>query len=605
MKVSFNEFVQDLIAGGAGDQAEMAVRGALRHQPNKAELHALLAEVLLSDQRAEAALQVCEDFLKKQPDDPGCHYQAAHANSMLKRVQHAIRHFLRAFKQRPLLHNCAAWAHYIGEQTGDWQRVLSLYGWLVQQQPDNPVFWESQAFAAAEAQDYDLLLESFLRAYALSNQEARFLAKIGGAYLLKEQYNEAQPWLMRARMVEPDNLDVLNNLGMLALFRRRFDQADTIFRAVLQRDPNYLHGRINQARCAAERGDVVKAEHCYRQLFAEYPQNHTIRFQFATLSLRCGDWPAGFSHFEARFVTEAYLGRQHRSLAGVRWTGQPLGGKRLLVWAEQGYGDCIQFVRFLVPLAERVAAAGGQLVFCCFDLQFSLLRASLPANIEMLTPLTLDQQSDAHDYHCPLASVPLALRVTSVSPDKAPGEQPAYQHPRPAARARGRALLAEFKTSLKVGLAWHGSAQHKRERFRQVPFESLEPLLCMPGVTFFSLLPGEAEQVAAARLRGSNLLDAMHDVSDFETTAGLVSQLDLVLSTCTATAHLAGALGVPTWVMLDVCHHWAWPSDGTATPWYLSVKLYRQLRPDDWAPVLEAIETDLRALLEKAQSGCT
>lgn len=594
MNVTFNEFVQELVTSGAVDQAEKFIRGAIQHQPNKAELHALLAEIMLTDQRPEAALQVCEAMLAKQPDDVGCHYQAAHANSMLKRVQPAIRHFLIAFKQRPLLQNCAAWAEYIGRETGDWHTVLQLYDWLLKQQPDNASVWESQAYAAAEAQDYDLLLRSFQRAYVLCNEDERFLSKIGGAYLLQERYEEAEPWLMHARKADPDSLDVANNLGMLALHKRRLDEADAAFQAILERDPAYLHGRLNQARCAAERGDHAQAEEYYRKLIAEYPQNHNIRFHFAAVSLSRGEWAAGFTHFESRFVTEAYLGRQLRGRSGTRWTGQALPGKQLFVWAEQGYGDCLQFVRFLPALAERVAAEGGRVVFCCFEPQYTLFRASLPESIEMVTPSTLDEMTCAPEYHCPLLSVPLCLQVDTVAPPKVGA---AYLQPRSAARAHGKKLLAQQgQRGLKVGLAWHGSAQHKRERFRQVPFELLEPLLKIPGITFYSLLPGESELVSAASARGCRLVDAMHEVSDFETTAGLVSQLDLVLTSCTATVHLAGALGVPTWLMLDVAHHWAWPATGAATPWYDSVRLYRQPRPDDWVPVIETVETDLRML---------
>ncbi|MBY4715638.1 tetratricopeptide repeat protein [Burkholderia cepacia] len=363
-----------------------------------------------------------------------------------------------------------------------------------------------------------------------------------------------------ARLVElaPDNALAMNNVAMAMKEAQRWDDAE---------------------RCAARACELA-------------PDDASYRFNLAIIQLVRGNHAAGWRGHEARWDGAGELRGRRPVLPGPRWQGEPLAGKTLLVWGEQGLGDVLQFCRFVAPLAERVHREGGRLIWNTFPQVGTLMQRSLGAHADAFSAGGGVDVLPAFDYEIPLIGLPLMLGMeASTLASSVP-----YLRADPPARDAWRARLAG-DSRLKVGLVWTGSAGHQRNPFRRVGLERYaDAFRGIDGVAFHSLQPGAQADVAAARAAGFAIEDFTAELTSFDDTAAFIGALDLVITVCTSVAHLAGALGARTWVLLDVNPHWPWLLERTDSPWYPTATLYRQPAFGAWEPVMEAVSRDLRRL---------
>ena len=274
-----------------------------------------------------------------------------------------------------------------------------------------------------------------------------------------------------------------------------------------------------------------------------------------------------------------------RKLPQPLWTGEDLAGKTILLHHEQGLGDTIQFMRY----APLVAARGARIVL---ELQPALVRlaAGFQGTMEIVaagSPLP------PFDFHCPLLSLPerFATDLATI-PVAIP-----YLVPETEATARWRRQLAPG-AGLKIGLVWAGNPAHQDDRKRSLPLERLMPLLKVPGLRWFSLQVGERAG-DIARLPGGMITDLSQNLTDLAETAAAIANLDLVVAVDTSVVHLAGALGRPVWVLLPFAPDWRWMLGRDDSPWYPSLRLFRQKRPDDWDAVVAKVR---RALARQVSS---
>jgi hypothetical protein len=326
---------------------------------------------------------------------------------------------------------------------------------------------------------------------------------------------------------------------------------------------------------------------CWREAvewYARYlpAQQHPVglyNYGFSLLAL--GD-PAGWAFHEFR-----WLGPQasvRRSFTRPRWRGQPLAGKRLLLWSEQGLGDTLQFVRFAALFRQR-----GAHVIAQVQPRLKALAAGFVGVDEVLTS---DQPVPPFDYQLPMLSAPHALDGdigTGVVP-------PRYIHV-DAARSREWSTRLQSAGRLRVGLVWAGNPLHERDRYRSVALEALRPVLGVAGVRFFSVQKERRTEDDSACL--AMMTDLGPDLHDFVDTAAVLDNLDLVICVDTAVAHLAGALGKPVWLLLPAVGDFRWGTEGRRTEWYPSMRLFRQQRLGHWDEVVE----DLRHCLTAFASG--
>jgi len=309
-----------------------------------------------------------------------------------------------------------------------------------------------------------------------------------------------------------------------------------------------------------------------------------------------GNFAQGWADHELRWQGASELATGRPVFARPEWRGEPLAGRTLLVWGEQGMGDLLQFCRYVPMLAERVHRDGGRLVWNSFPHMGALLSRSVGTQCDLYCTGGQVENLPPYDYEVSLLSLPLIFGTEEAT---IPGPV-GYLKPDPAAAARWRERLAH-ETRLKVGLAWTGSLTHKRNPFRRVELERFARHFGgIEGVAFYSLQPGAQADVAAAREAGFEVTDFSAQWQTFDDTAAFVDSLDLVISVCTSSAHLAGALGKRAWVLLDVNPHWVWQLERRDSPWYPNTRLYRQKTFRQWEPVLGEMRADLAALASRA-----
>lgn len=399
---------------------------------------------------------------------------------------------------------------------------------------------------------------------------------------IEDDPRDSRAWINLARMRSSDT----DPVRALAASRRAVELAP--------HDPLALNNQamvLKESQQWDEAGRVAQAACQYA------PNDAASRFNLALIQLLRGNFAEGWPGHESRWQGSRELAVGRPAFPKPRWQGEPLAGRTLLLWGEQGMGDLLQFSRYVPLLAERVHREGGRLVWNAFPQMGALLARSLGGACDQYGAGGGIDTLPPYDCEVSLLSLPMLFGTRG---DTIPAPV-RYLVPDPAAAARWRARLAG-ETRLKVGLAWTGSLTHQRNPFRRVGLARFAAhfgahLADIAGdAAFYSLQPGAGEEVAEARAAGFEIADYSAEWSTFDDTAAFVDALDLVISVCTSSAHLAGALGKRCWVLLDVNPHWVWQLERRDSPWYPHTTLYRQKTFRQWAPVLDAVSADLAAL---------
>lgn len=316
-----------------------------------------------------------------------------------------------------------------------------------------------------------------------------------------------------------------------------------------------------------------------------------------------GNWPPAWHliqwDYRPEFSFGAQLAWHHHSQRHYhfdkpvpdipQWTGQALQGKTLCVWLDHGYGDCILVARLLPRIARHVNANGGKLLVLAYQPLAEMLRPL----VKHEHGIVCDSLSEPADYHLPITT---AAGVFQLSNNTLPGT--AYLHASEAALTRWRNRIGRKPDQRNVAIVWSGGPSHSRDTLRSMPFNDITPLLALPGITFHSANPASARDVAHLQAQGYAVRDWSAELSgSFEETAGLFCAVDMVVSIDSAPAHLAGAVGAPTVLLLDRVGSHLWGTDDTRTPWYDSIQIVRQHALGQWAEAVERTATIVRNAL--------
>jgi tetratricopeptide (TPR) repeat protein len=425
--------------------------------------------------------------------------------------------------------------------------------------------------------------EHYRTALALQPEMVSAHNNLGYALLLQGSAHESLEHCDRSLALAPENPEVLTNKGSALLQLGHIDEAVELYEAALREKPGYSHALNNLGNARLDQGCFDLAMRHFDQALAVQPDCAESLLNKAVVQLVHGDFVAGWVNYEARQRMRGAAAHQ-RSFAQPQWRGEPLDGQRILLHAEQGLGDSIQFLRY-VPLVE---AAGGVVVLEV-QRQLHRLAEGLPKLDALLAP---GRGLPDFDWHCPLMSLPLAF---GTGLDTIPAQVPYLTIPE---RERQHAAsLGWPATGLRVGLVWSGSPRHRRDRYRSIALSLLEPLLKLPDLHFFSLQVGPSK----AQLEDVpfTIIDLAPDPVNLADTAAKIANLDLILTVDTAVAHLAGALGKPVWVMVPFLPDWRWFLEREDSPWYPTMRLFRQPRPGDWDSVIERVHG---ALLDELRS---
>ena len=396
--------------------------------------------------------------------------------------------------------------------------------------------------------------------------------------------DEACNAFARAAVLAPGDAEIANNHGAMLRMAHRPNEATACFRRAIALNPQHAGAYSNLGSTVKDRGAFWKALLAFRRATRLDPDFAGAHWNESLVRLLLGDFVQGWRGYEWRWK-HGRLPSPQRSFERPRWDGSPLKGRRLLVYWEQGFGDVLQFVRYL-PLLAQAAGTGGQPVYLeCQKALLPVLRR-LPGTIAVETGGPLPD----FDVQIPVLSLP-ALFGTRL--ETVPARVP-YLTAAPELTAHWGERLKGLD-GLKVGIVWAGSPTHGNDKNRSIGLAPFARLAAIPGVNLVSIQKGPTEGQAANPPGGFPLLNLSPDIGDFADTAAIMAGLDLVVCVDTSVAHLAGALGVPVWVMVPFAPDWRWMLDRDDSPWYPTMRLFRQDRPGSWDNAMDRLEHALRS----------
>jgi tetratricopeptide (TPR) repeat protein len=419
-------------------------------------------------------------------------------------------------------------------------------------------------------------------AHAIAPDDPEALNGRGVALLRQGRTHEALASFERVIALAPDHIDALGNRGNALLKLNRPREAIASYDAGLKLAPKHTRLLTNQAIALRRLDRPHEALLGLHRALARNPDFAEARFVESLIKLTLGDFAAGWRAYERRWATAA-LAPHRRNFTQPLWLGdRPLAGKTILLYAEQGYGDTIQFVRY----APRVVALGARVIL---EVQPELTR--LVAAFKDIEVIAHGRPLPAFDLQCPLMSLPLAFR-TQLS--TIPAEVPYLVPPAEDAAALSKLDRREQPPGRKpkVGLAWAGDPSHKNDVNRSLRLATLRPLLELPHLQFVALQQDICTQDAEF-LRSHPGLQVGGRFRDFAQTAAAVAELDAVIAVDTAVAHLAGAMGKPLFLLLPYGADFRWLRERADSPWYPSARLFRQHAFDDWGRAVDLLRQEL------------
>jgi FKBP-type peptidyl-prolyl cis-trans isomerase 2 len=376
-----------------------------------------------------------------------------------------------------------------------------------------------------------------------------------------------------------DFTDAHHNLGVAFKEKGRFDDALLCFQRVLQLQPDHAGAYYNTGNVLVAKGQFDNALRYYQKAVEIEPGNSDAHWNMALLNLLAGNFEEGWKGYEWRWKLKDVVAE--RQFSQPLWDGADINGRTILLYAEQGFGDTLQFIRYAPLLAKRGAKVA---VECPKEMTALIGRIQ---GIEQVIPY--GEPLPECDVRYPLLSLPLIFNTTL---QNIPAEIP-YISADPSLVRTWGARIASNDGKFKIGLVWSGDPGFKNDSSRSCNLDIFSPLAHTNHITFYSLQKGEAATQANHPPINMNLVDYTKEISDFADTAAFIQNLDLIISIDTAVAHLAGALGKPVWTLLPFVPDWRWMLKREDSPWYPTMRLFRQDTPADWVPVVARIKESL------------
>lgn len=567
------------------DEALASFDQALELSPNYPEALNNRGNLLFLLERLEEAAASFKTALTIKPNYPEAWHNLAKTLKALEKPEEAIKAFNQALLLRPafvdaLLDRCKTLVELERHQEAleNINSVLSI----TQQ---NPEAYNSQGTILLKLDRPADALKSFEAALRLKPDFVNAIANYGAALLGLERPSEALATLNKAVKLNPESpeahfyrANALNNL-------KQFDEALVAFDEVIKLDPQNIEALINKGNTLIDLRRIGEGLETLDLALAKDPERATIKFNQSLVRLLVGDFSTGWPLYENRWDCKDFASRRSFSNPSTQWTGtEPLAGKSILIYAEQGLGDSIQFVRYI----KLVAELGARVIL---EVQPRLV--PLLSDLEGVDVLVQHGQALPHfDYHCPLLSLPLAFKTEL---DSIPLSIPYLKAHPDRIKQWGDQL---GRTGFKIGICWKGNAKPTKER--SIPIEYFHGLSKIPQVRLISLHKGDGEKDLETLPEGMTVevLGAEFDSQGaFMDTVAVMKCCDLVITNDTSVAHVAGALGVPTWVALMFLADWRWMLDREDSPWYPTMRLFRQKSLGDWQSALDQMESALRTTL--------
>ncbi len=543
------------------------------------------------------ARALCKGILSHDPSQSGAHCLLGALFGQEGDLDRALVHFTEAVRLAPESEEANLGLGNVHRLRDAPEAAAASYRRALAVNADSPAAHYSLGLVLRHFNQFDAAAEHLHRAFSLSPDFAEAATECALCQIRHlGAYEAAIAVLNEALKIHPDTGELHAALGLAHQKMHRPQMALQCYekaRSLGHIDAEFLN---NLGYVLQELGRLPEAFSCYDQAIALAPDFPVARFHRALARLLTGDYAHGWPEYETRLISED---KPHRPESYVRWAGEPLTGRTILVWSEQGLGDEIMFASCL----PQVVNAAGQCIVECSPKLEALFRRSFPgARVYAAEPdrsIPAAVKSRAIDCEAPIGSLPLYLRRSVQDFPQHHG----YLRADPERIAVWRERLFSLGSGLKIGVSWQGGTHLTRSPLRSIPLSQWLPIFGTGDTCFISLQYGHAAAALDefASQHGKRVAHWQEAIDDYDETAALVSALDLVISVQTAVVHLSGALGRPAWVMVPYCPEWRYGFAGADMPWYPSVRVFRQPSFGEWEPVIAVVAREVRALARRPE----
>ncbi len=614
---------QALKAAERNDEAERAYQQAIRISGTDALAHMGLGELMLSMGHPQEAIREFELALRAQPAQPAALMGKGNALAALGRNEDALECYTQTLAFKKKLPEAEFAAGFVLARMGKVKEAEARYRKALVLRPDFAAAWMNLGSMLRE-QGREVFAESaLLRAVELRpdlvsgwvnlailererNRPEEAEVYLRKAFALNPEQVETQVawcqfraaegdqagswrWLSWALARQPDHAEAVNMHGILLHKEGRYEEAIPVFERA--EALGHQAAPSNRGNSLLDLGQMDAALQAQKLAVELDPECAGALYNLALTRLRLGNWRQGWPGYEARWNFRE-VHRTPRNFEQPRWQGEALLGRRIFIHAEQGLGDTIQFCRYV----SLVEARGGVVILQVQEPALRLMQSLATVRTGLAETALLGSKPSEFDVECPLLSLPAVFGTTVetvpwtgayLDADPALFQEKQKQFPD---------LRADARRALRVGLAWAGNPRYKADHRRSIKLPTLLPLLRVPGINWISLQKGVAAEQLADLPDDLFVRDGCSHDRDLAETAALIAQLDLVITTDTCIAHLAGAMGKPVWILLPHLGDWRWMQQIDSTPWYPTAWLLRQSSPEDWAGVIGRAITELSKL---------
>lgn len=566
------------------DKAEAGYRQILAKDPQHADSLHLLGLILADRGQYEEAIALITQAISRYPQFALYYSNRAALYQRLNRHMEAVTDFHQSIQLDPK--RVAVWIKF-GDSLLALEKIpgaLDAYQKALELEPNSSYTYQmiGNAYFAKEAyEDAALAFQQVLR---LKPATTEALVNLGMILGILKKYDEAISYYEQALAIQPDNAIIHFNLATVLDGLGRYKAAEQCYFRAIAINPNFIEAYINLWLLYYKQGKVKKAASYLSKARSIHPHYPEIAWNEALILLQQGNFKEGWKGYELRLQ----LLKEHQKRAPIskpRWQGQSFIGKALLIRTEQGLGDSLQFIRYL-PLVKEL---GGRVIVECQRELSALFKATYSGVVDTWIPQ--GGTPPIFDYYIDLLSLPFIFQTTL---ETIPFPQKYLQ---PSLNSVVTEKVKKLSKNIKVGLVWAGNPKYKNDASRSMSLTQYKPLLDLPGFTFCSLQWGKKgiEDIAQAKF-DDRLINLAAELNDFVDTATAVTELDLVITTDTSMVHLVGALGQKAWVLLSSAPDFRWLLEREDSPWYHSLKLFRQPKVGDWKGVIERVISELTHL---------
>lgn len=605
---------------GARDQGHANIVAALASKPGVADRWLFLAAIEQELGRLPAAEEALKRGIRLDPNRARAHNNLGVLMAVSGRLDEALASFHRAVALEP---RGIEWINNLGSamrDTGDPEGAVAQYdaalvvdpGYVptlvnlggarytlghhdlaedayraaIERDPHCAAAWNGLGTVLLARRRFGDALTAFERATTIDPSCFEAFANASEACISLERIDAAEDWATRALTLRPNHPDAMSCLARIARDRGNRDSAKDILRRAVATNPGHAASWINLA--AVENHDSLDiAEECIQKALAIDPSSATAQYNLATILLLRDDYERGFRLFESRFETftrefAASRGLYETLNAWPTWSGDPLEGRKLLVWTEQGLGDSLMMMRYL-PMLHGLGAAS---VTVACDQPLHRMLVCYPGVDHVVSPI--EAPASDFDVHCGFMSLPANFGTSYAT---VPRSVPYVTVP---PEVSGKWKLGPVRPGMRrVGLCWAGSKTLRDDTLRSIPLDNFGPVLGVPRIEWVNLhRDAAATELEHAPIPFDNTIAGASDLLD---SAAIVAQLDLVITVDTMIAHLAGALGIPVWMLNRYRGDWRWGLASDRTPWYPSMRLFRQGASESWNDVLHGMRAQVSA----------